>query len=76
MTENEQKDEDKNNKPVNNYIKFSGIAFQMVAIIGITTFVGYKIDEHAKHSTQWVTAVLALFGVFISLYLVIKSLKD
>jgi F0F1-type ATP synthase assembly protein I len=76
MAKNEQKDGDSSGKPVNNYIKFSGIAFQMVAIIGVTTFIGYKIDEHARHSTQWVTAMLALIGVFISLYLVIKSLKD
>ncbi len=76
MAKNEQKDGDSSGKPVNNYIKFSGIAFQMVAIIGVTTFIGYKIDEQAKHSTQWVTAVMALAGVFISLYLVIKSLKD
>jgi F0F1-type ATP synthase assembly protein I len=76
MVKNEQKDGDSSAKQVNNYIKFSGIAFQMVAIIGVTTFVGYKIDEYAKHSTQWVTAVMALIGVFVSLYLVIKSLKD
>lgn len=76
MAKNEQKDGDSGSRPVNNYIKFSGIAFQMVAIIGVMTFIGYKIDESAKHSTQWVTAVMALIGVFISLYLVIKSLKD
>ncbi|WCT11472.1 AtpZ/AtpI family protein [Mucilaginibacter jinjuensis] len=76
MPKNEQKDGDSGSKPVNNYIKFSGIAFQMVAIIGVMTFIGYKIDGHAQHSTQWVTAVMALAGVFISLYLVIKSLKD
>ncbi len=76
MAKNEQKQESGNRKPINNYIKFSGIAFQMVAIIGVMTFIGYKIDEHANHSTAWVTALLSLAGVFISLYLVIKSLKD
>ena len=76
MANNEQKDNDNTGKPVNNYIKYSGIAFQMFAIIGVTTFAGYKIDKHAQHSTPWVTAMLSLIGVFISLYLVIKSLKD
>jgi len=63
-------------KPVNNYIKYTGIAFQMIAIIGVFTFIGYQLDTRAAHSTLWVTALLSLTGVFISLYLVIKSLKD
>ncbi|NCD71562.1 AtpZ/AtpI family protein [Mucilaginibacter agri] len=76
MANNEQKPGDNSGKPVNNYIKYSSIAFQMFAIIGVFTFVGYEIDKHAQHATPWVTAMLSLIGVFISLYLVIKSLKD
>lgn len=71
-----QKNKDNNPKPLNNYVKFTGIAIQMAVIIGVMTFAGYKIDQYFKHSTQWVTAVMSLAGVFISLYLVIKSLKD
>ncbi len=59
-----------------NYIKFTGMAFQMVIIIGVMTFAGYKIDTSAKHDTMWVTAILSLAGVFISLYLIIRSLKN
>ncbi|UEG54310.1 AtpZ/AtpI family protein [Mucilaginibacter daejeonensis] len=64
------------NKPVNNYIKYTGIAFQMIAIIGVFSFAGYYIDQKARHDVQWVTAILSLTGVLISLYLVIRSLKD
>ena len=71
----DDKKEDNGNEP-GNIAKFSGIAFQMAAIIGIFTFAGYKIDENAKHDVQWVTATLALIGVFISLYLVIRALKS
>ncbi|MFD0748636.1 AtpZ/AtpI family protein [Mucilaginibacter calamicampi] len=71
MAENEQ-----NDKPINNYIKFSAMGFQMIAIIGVFTFVGYKIDASAHHQTKWVTAILSLIGVFSSLYLVIRSLKN
>jgi len=56
--------------------KFTGIAFQMVAVIGVFAFAGYKIDAAANHQTKWVTAILALIGVFISLYIVIKSIKN
>lgn len=64
------------NKPVNNYIKYTGIAFQMIAIIGVFSFAGYEIDKRTAHATPWVTALLSLTGVLISLYIVIKSLKD
>ncbi len=74
MAENEQND--KNNNGANAIAKFSGIAFQMIAVIGIFTYAGIKIDQAANHQTKWVTAILALIGVFISLYIVIKSLKN
>lgn len=71
---------DKNKPPKDNngnsYLKFTGMAFQMIAIIGIFAFAGYKIDASANHPVKWVTAVLSLTGVFISLYLVIRSLKE
>jgi Putative F0F1-ATPase subunit Ca2+/Mg2+ transporter len=60
----------------NSYLKFSGMAFQMIAIIGVFAYAGYKIDVAANHQVKWVTAALSLTGVFISLYLVIRSVKD
>lgn len=56
--------------------KFTGIAFQMIAVIGVFAFAGYKIDEATGHQVKWVTAMLSLIGVFISLYIVIKSVKS
>ena len=61
---------------MNNYIKYSGLRFQMIVIIGVFAFAGYKIDQMLNHQTQWVTAVLSLCGVFVSLYIIFKSLKD
>jgi ATP synthase protein I len=63
-------------RPMNNYVKYSGLGFQMIAIIGIFSFAGYKIDESANHHVKWVTAVLSLTGVFISLYVVFRSIKS
>lgn len=63
------------NGPMNAYIKYSTMGFQMIVIIGGFTYAGYKIDEHANHQTKWVTAMLSLIGVFISLYVVIVSLR-
>jgi ATP synthase protein I len=70
MAKNEQDD-----KPLNAYAKYSGLGFQMIAVIGVFAFAGYKIDESAHHQVRWVTAALSLVGVFISLYIVIVSLK-
>jgi len=76
MAADKQNDNTSNGKQANSYLKFSGMAFQMIVIIGLFAFVGYKIDESAHHSTKWVTAALSLIGVFISLYLVIRSVKE
>ena len=70
MAKNEQDD-----KPLNAYAKYSGLGFQMIAVIGVFAFAGYKIDESAHHQVKWATAALSLIGVFISLYIVIVSLK-
>jgi len=72
MPQNEQN----NGKQAGALAKFTGIAFQMVAVIGVFAFAGYKIDEATAHQTKWVTAALSLIGVFISLYIVIKSVKS
>ncbi|MBS1529465.1 MAG: AtpZ/AtpI family protein [Bacteroidetes bacterium] len=74
MAENEQDKKD-GKPPLNDYVKFTGMGFQMIAIIGVFTYAGYRIDLSAQHQTKWVTAVLALVGVFISLYVVISSIK-
>ncbi len=75
MAKNEQPG-DGPNKPINSYAKFSSMGFQMIVVIGAFTYAGVKIDESAHHTTKWVTAVLSLIGVFISLYLVIRAVKE
>jgi len=76
MAENEQPGTHKEGKAINAYAKYTGLAFQMIAIIGIFAFAGYKIDEATHHDTKWVTAALSLAGVFISLFIVIRSVRN
>ncbi|MHB8208559.1 AtpZ/AtpI family protein [Mucilaginibacter sp.] len=76
MPENEPKIEPEDSNGPNNYLKFTGLAFQMIAIIGVFTYIGYRIDKAENHQTQWVTAMFSLIGVFISFYTVFKSLKN
>lgn len=75
MAENEPNDVEEGAKEAGSYAKYTGLAFQMIVVIGVFTFAGYKIDESAGHATKWVTAVLSLAGVFIALFLVIRSVR-
>jgi hypothetical protein len=76
MPEKEPQKEPISNNGPNTYAKFTGLAFQMVAIIGSFAYLGYRIDDANKHQIKWATAAMSLIGVFISLYVVFKSLKN
>jgi len=76
MAEDEKKPDDNGGNEAGNLAKFSGIAFQMIGIIGVFAYAGYKIDEANHHNVKWVTAALSLTGVFISLYIVIRAVKN
>jgi hypothetical protein len=73
MAKNEEDENDQGG--IRAYAKYSGLGFQMIAVIGVFAFAGYKIDAAAHHQVKWATAALSLIGVFISMYIVIVSLK-
>ena len=58
---------------LNDFAKYSGIAFQMVAIIGLTTWGGIKLDKLAGFETPVFTIILSLFGVIAAIYTAIKD---
>lgn len=60
-------------KKLSNAAKYSAIGFQMIATIGLFTFIGYKIDENRKSQTNIITAIFALVGVGIALYQAIRQ---
>ncbi len=72
----EKKSPDKEKQPLNNYVRYSSLGFQMIAIIGIFTFAGYKIDESRGSKTPLFTAFLSLLGVVIALYIVFRGIKS
>lgn len=79
MLTDKDNDLDKRNKEkisaLNSYAKYSALGLQMFAVIGAFTYAGYKIDENRKAETPLATAFFSLAGVFIALYLVIRSIK-
>jgi hypothetical protein len=60
---------------LNSYAKYSAMGFQMFLVIGVFTYAGYKIDEGRQAKMPLATAFLSLAGVFIALYLIIRSIK-
>jgi F0F1-type ATP synthase assembly protein I len=61
------------NKGINNFGKYSGIAFQMIAIILVTTWGGIKLDKLAGFHKPVFTIILSLLGVFAAIYTAIKD---
>lgn len=65
----------KQKKEATNFAKYTGIAFQMMATIGLMTFIGFKIDEYKNSKQPIFTATFSLLGVVISLVQVVRSLS-
>lgn len=68
-------DNPKEKKPAN-FIKYSGMGFQMLATIGLFAFAGYKIDGYRNSHKPIFTALLGVLGVVVSLYQVVRQLNS
>jgi F0F1-type ATP synthase assembly protein I len=76
MQEKQPNQKKNNYSGLDQYAKYSGIAFQMVAIILVFVWAGKKIDEKYFQGKDIFVIILSLLGVGISLYLVLKDLKN
>ena len=54
-------------------MKYSGLAFQMLGIIGGSAWLGIWLDARF-HTQPWLTIGLLLVGVFVAVFQVIRSL--
>jgi len=71
--EKQQKPVDEEPNRMSKVFYFTGMGFRMIAIIGLFTFIGYKVDEKQSNETPLFTAGFSLVGVGIALYTVIKE---
>ncbi|MFN6943910.1 MAG: AtpZ/AtpI family protein [Cytophagaceae bacterium] len=67
---------DQPKKPLNEYLKYSGIAMQMIVLMLLAVWGGTKLDQHFEVKNRLFTIFLLLFSVITSVYLVIKSLLN
>jgi len=66
----------KKNNPLSTYVQFSGIAFQMIAIIGIGVYLGVKLDEKYPNKYKLFTLIFSLLAIGIALYSVIRQVSE
>ncbi len=61
-------------KPLDSYVRFSGLALQMGVIIFLFAWGGQKLDKHLQVSFPIFTLTGSLLGVAVAIYLVIRDL--
>ena len=55
------------------YLKYSGLAFQMIAILIAAAYGGMWLDEKQGNKNPWWTITLMLVSVIASIYMIISS---
>lgn len=66
-------EDQKPGKPVNEYVKYSGIGFQMLITILLGVFGGKKLDQWLGTKFPLFTLLFTLAAVGISMYVIIKE---
>lgn len=66
--------DDNRKKRFDNFIRYSSLGFEMMAIIALFTFAGYKIDQWLKNEFRIITLVLMIFSVVIAILYGVKGL--
>ncbi|TCI92238.1 AtpZ/AtpI family protein [Tenacibaculum sp. M341] len=60
-------------KPLNKYLRFSGIAIQMGLIIYLGNLLGKWLDANNSNNDELYAKICTLVAVFIAMYTVIKQ---
>jgi F0F1-type ATP synthase assembly protein I len=64
---------DRKKQQLNSYARYSGMGFQMLAIIMAGVFGGYKLDQWL-HTRPLLIIILSILSVFIAIYSVTRDL--
>lgn len=73
LSNNNKQVKDQKNR-LNSYARLSGLVIQMIAIIGVGTFAGIKLDEAYPNKKNLCTLGLTLAGVILSIVYVIRRI--
>ncbi|HDR50894.1 MAG TPA: AtpZ/AtpI family protein [Mariniphaga anaerophila] len=64
----------KNKEKINAFLRYSNLAFEMMAMMVAGTLLGYKIDQWMENETRWFTLVLMVLSVTGSVIYFIRKL--
>lgn len=59
---------------LNDFGRYSGLAFQMIAIILVGVFGGVKLDQIVRWEFPVFTLILTILAVFMSMYYAVKDI--
>ena len=71
----EKKEKESRQENVKPYLKYSGMAFQMIGTLLVAAFVGVKLDAYFATENPWFTIAFLLVGVIGSMVLTIISIN-
>ncbi|MGB8492054.1 MAG: AtpZ/AtpI family protein [Bacteroidales bacterium] len=64
---------DRGNKGLQQFGRYTGLAFEMILVILVMTWCGIKLDKALGLSTPVFTAILSLLGVFAGIYIAVRD---
>lgn len=70
-----KKPEQRRHDSIKPYVKYSGMAFQMIGALVIAAFAGRKLDAYVGNEKPWFTIGLLLVAVMGTMLLTILSLN-
>jgi hypothetical protein len=62
--------------PYSSYARYSGIAIQMIVIIGLGSYGGIKLDEAYPNEYHLYTLICSLASIAIAMYVVIRQASN
>jgi F0F1-type ATP synthase assembly protein I len=64
----------KKKPPVDQYLKYSGMAFQLAIVLVVGAFLGTRLDSYFQTTRPYFAAILVVLALFAGLYLSLKDL--
>jgi|JI81BgreenRNA_FD_contig_123_6815_length_5079_multi_5_in_0_out_2_3 F0F1-type ATP synthase assembly protein I len=61
-------------RPIQDYIRYSGLAFQLIALLLVGMWLGGLADEALALETPWFTLLGVLLGLGAGLYQLLRDL--
>jgi len=72
----QQRNQSESKKPINAYVKYSGLAFQLLVSIGVFGWLGYQLDQYLSLRFPCFMLLFGLLAFTGMMYQVYRSLKQ